>query len=193
MINTQCKCGRSVSAQESQIGETIACEKCGQEISFISAEQLPDGAGAGDFDAVLIVKSAPQETSARLHLGGVHEITIGKLAEQNIVLAGQRVSRSHCKLLRLDFGPSRWEIQDNNSTNGLFVNDERVQSHELKNGDQIVVGEYELEFLVLADPVASAATSDNFPVAKTATQVRAAPAPARKLSYAAPQPSHQRL
>jgi hypothetical protein len=75
------------------------------------------------------------------------EITIGKLADRNLVLAGgSRVSRGHAKLTRLDFGPSRWEIHDNNSTNGLFVNGQRVTQQELKNGDMITIGEYEMKF-----------------------------------------------
>ena len=191
MINTRCKCGRAVSAPESQIGQNIACEKCGQKLRFVSAEQLPESAGAGDFDAVLIISST--EGEQRIHLGGVFEITIGKLPDENIVLPGQRISRTHCKLLRLDFGPSRWEIQDNNSTNGLFVNEERVQSHELKNGDQIVVGENAMQFVILNDPFPDTSVSDDLPVAKSATKQTTAPAPARGLNYAAPQSSQQRL
>src|SRR5258706_11557548 len=55
-------------------------------------------------------------------------------------------SRQHCRLSRMDFGPSKWSISDNQSTNGLFVNGHRVEFKELNDGDVIRVGQYELKY-----------------------------------------------
>src|SRR5258706_7995144 len=55
-------------------------------------------------------------------------------------------SRQHCRLSRVDFGPSKWSITDNQSTNGLFVNGRRVEFKELSDGDVIRIGQYELQF-----------------------------------------------
>jgi hypothetical protein len=190
MVQIVCDCGASASVTESQIGLAILCEKCGKKTSLIAAEQLPEGAGGGDFDTMLVVRAGPQEIGTQLLLGGVPDITIGKLPDKQIVLPGKMVSRFHCKLVRLDFGPSRWQIEDNNSTNGVFVNNERVQTQELKPGDNIVIGDYEFEFLEQVNPVAHAATSANVQVVQNASNVLMVPALARKLSYATPQPSH---
>ena len=80
-------------------------------------------------------------------LGGCCEIDIGKLPRRHLQLTGQKVSRLHCKLLRLDFGPSRGSVQDNQSTNGLFLNGQRVTAAvELRDGDVLQVGEYTLRY-----------------------------------------------
>src|SRR5450432_3184577 len=119
MVEIKCGCGSGLSAHETQIGQMIACEKCGRKTSLIAAEQLPEGSGGGDFDTMLVVRSGPNGIGTQLLLGGVPDITIGKLPDKQIVLPGKMVSRFHCKLVRLDFVPSRWQLEDNNSTNGI--------------------------------------------------------------------------
>jgi membrane associated rhomboid family serine protease len=112
----------------------------------VSAEALAEGNGAGDFDAVLTILAGPGDVGVRFLLGGVEDIQIGKLADRHIVLPGNRVSRGHCALVRVDFGPSRWKLVDNRSTNGVLVNGQRVAERELQDGDVISIGEYQLAF-----------------------------------------------
>jgi FHA domain len=147
MIETSCECGAALSAPESCIGQTFACQKCRAAVQLACAEMLSDGGGAGDFDAHLVIVSGPDRIGEQFLLGGIAEITIGKLPDRNINLQGKKISRGHCKLTRIDFGPSRWELHDNKSTNGLFVNDQRILSQELKDGNVVRVGEYELRFV----------------------------------------------
>src|SRR5262245_662651 len=110
MIETKCLCGALFRAPESSVGGSVPCSQCGKPISVVSAEQLTDGAGDADFDARLIIQSGPTKVGQQLLLGGVQEITLGKLPDRSIPLPGGKlVSRFHCKLVRLDFGPSRWE------------------------------------------------------------------------------------
>jgi pSer/pThr/pTyr-binding forkhead associated (FHA) protein len=52
------------------------------------------------------------------------------------------VSRMHCAILVQE---SAVTIEDVGSTNGTFVNGEKVQQRELKNGDHIKVGAFELQ------------------------------------------------
>ncbi len=145
------------------VGKRSPCPLCQQTIALISGETLPVGGGAGDFDAGLIVTAGPRDVGMQLLLGGVADVQIGKLPERQIVLHGGLVSRLHCKLSRIDFEPSRWKVTDNHSTNGLFVNGERVSERVLEEGDVVSVGEYRLEFaraeaqeeLALAAPSAS--------------------------------------
>lgn len=75
---------------------------------------------------------------------GQSAIAVGKLQDHPIHLNGELVSRNHCRLERRGEG---WRIVDQGSRNGLFVNGGRVAEHDLRPGDVIKVGEYELEYL----------------------------------------------
>jgi membrane associated rhomboid family serine protease len=147
MIEALCGCGWKWARAESAVETGRTCPKCGQRLAIACGETLPDGAGAGDFDALFDVIDGPDREGDRIFLGGVAEITVGKLDGSSVLLAGGKmVSRRHCTLGRVDFGPSRWSVVDNRSTNGLFVNGERVTSRELEDGDVVRVGEYELRY-----------------------------------------------
>ncbi|HEX8324175.1 MAG TPA: rhomboid family intramembrane serine protease [Tepidisphaeraceae bacterium] len=148
MIDLFCGCrGAPRRVDESGIGQSHACEKCGRIVRLACAEPLEAGNGAGDFDAALTVVSGPDCVGEQIQLGGVADIEIGKALERHVCLsAGKKVSRLHAKLVRVDFGPSRWRIVDRHSTNGLFVNEGRCLDQELKDGDLITVGDYTLKF-----------------------------------------------
>ncbi len=73
--------------------------------------------------------------------------TIGRDPNCHICLVSQFVSRRHATLLRLpnDDGTHRYRIIDGDmngkrSTNGLIINGQKVQEHDLRNGDEIVFG-----------------------------------------------------
>ena len=138
------------------MGEELACGACENKFRLIAAEPLEEGAGAGDFDAALIIREGPGRVGERFLLGGIPDITIGKRDDNHILLPDSRISRVHCWLHRIDFGPSRWQIVDNGSTNGLFINGTRVQEHELQQGDLITIGGFDLEFVSEFKPVAVA-------------------------------------
>lgn len=147
MIESKCECGVACAVAEAGIGQPMPpCPRCGRAVRFVSAEALAEGQGAGDFDARLVFVGGPGRAGEQVLLGGCCEIELGKLPERHVQLTGQKVSRLHCKLVRLDFGPSRWGVRDNQSTNGLFVNGQRVASAELKDGDVLEVGEYALRY-----------------------------------------------
>ncbi|HET6251013.1 MAG TPA: rhomboid family intramembrane serine protease [Tepidisphaeraceae bacterium] len=144
----QCQCGRDVSVQETQADRDVTCSKCGKAVACISGEPIDADAAAGDFDAGLLVVAGPSRVGQLIRLGGCAPLIIGKQAGCQLVLPGNLVSRAHCQLVRVDFGPSRWKIEDRKSTNGLFVNRQRISSHELQDGDILHVGEYELRYQV---------------------------------------------
>src|SRR5688572_2884032 len=147
MIDIHCDCGTPLRAAEAEANLAIACPSCHKTLRPVSAEQLPEGAGAADFDTRLVVTEGPAHVGEHLLLGGCMEIELGKQPERHISLAGKMVSRNHCKLVRLDFGPSRWKLVDNKSTNGCFVNGTRVYEHELHDGDELTIGDYTLKFM----------------------------------------------
>jgi hypothetical protein len=57
------------------------------------------------------------------------------------------VSRRHALIHRDDVGA---RILDDRSLNGVFLNGERVDWHELEDGDEIAVGRFRLYFISLA-------------------------------------------
>jgi len=68
---------------------------------------------------------------------------IGRLAESDIFVDDANVSRTHAALISEGTG---WAVEDINSTNGTFVNGERVDRAQLRDGDVIQVGASELVF-----------------------------------------------
>lgn len=73
-------------------------------------------------------------------------LSIGRDADNEIVLAGSTVSRHHAVLT---FVEERWVIEDRGSANGTFVNGERVpfgSTHPLRHGDRIGIGRSRLVF-----------------------------------------------
>ena len=162
MIRVRCDCGAAaVELAENQSNRPFGCG-CGRVLTCVSAETLPDGAGSIDFDARLQIQGGPSRVGESIFLGGCFDIGIGKSPDNAIVLPGKMVSRAHCKLCRIDIGPSRWRIEDNHSTNGLFVNGERVTSQELQPGDIVRVGEYELAYSLVEEPALAAVAAEAY-------------------------------
>jgi hypothetical protein len=183
MISAKCTCGAETTVGENAVNMAFACANCGTMLRLVCAEQLADGAGAGDFDARLVITAGPARVGECIFLGGVVDIEIGKLAGKPIQLEAQLVSRAHCKLVRIDFGPSRWKIVDNKSTNGLFVNGERIAEQELAAGDEVNIGGYRLEYSVAAGDAPAAVEEEPIVLEEEdeeAPEAEAAPAVKKK-------------
>jgi pSer/pThr/pTyr-binding forkhead associated (FHA) protein len=58
-------------------------------------------------------------------------------------LPHEKVSKHHAVILPAKEG---WEIQDLQSTNGVFVNGKRVERAELKDGDRVKIGPFEFYY-----------------------------------------------
>jgi adenylate cyclase len=71
------------------------------------------------------------------------EATIGRSNENDIVLNDFSVSRRHAYLRREN---GAWVIYDNQSTNGVRVNDKLVPKSPVADGDQAVIGTFLLRF-----------------------------------------------
>jgi hypothetical protein len=69
--------------------------------------------------------------------------TIGSVAGNTILLTDTGVSRKHAGIRRVEDG---WELADLGSTNGVYVNGERVARRKLTPGDVIRVGTTEIVF-----------------------------------------------
>jgi hypothetical protein len=68
---------------------------------------------------------------------------IGSAADVDVCLTDKKVSRKHATI-RYEAG--EFQIVDLDSSNGTFVNDEKVQKHDLIDNDIIKLGDIEFEF-----------------------------------------------
>jgi pSer/pThr/pTyr-binding forkhead associated (FHA) protein len=66
------------------------------------------------------------------------EIIVGRSSELDMVLVEDMVSRKHAKISAS--APDQIIIQDLGSTNGTFVNGEKIKKVRLKEGDRILIG-----------------------------------------------------
>jgi DNA-binding CsgD family transcriptional regulator len=89
-------------------------------------------------------------------------VTVGKAAENTIALADDpTLSRLHAVLERFDAG---WCVSDLGSSNGTFVNGERIwASQRLRHGDELRVGRTRLLFRNSADVGFTATAVDEGP------------------------------
>ncbi len=96
---------------------------------------------AGAPKTMLDVEVATLSTSVRtMDLGGHDKVTIGRAAENQVVLNHPLVSRYHAVLERMG---KRFAIKDLRSTNGVYVNEQRIDREAyLKDWDQIRIGPY---------------------------------------------------
>jgi pSer/pThr/pTyr-binding forkhead associated (FHA) protein len=78
-------------------------------------------------------------------------VRLGRAADNDVVIASQRVSRYHAQLRWVE---SSWLAYDLDSTNGTWVADERVlagQPRGLGTGTRLRLGDHELEVRTEAD------------------------------------------
>jgi pSer/pThr/pTyr-binding forkhead associated (FHA) protein len=79
------------------------------------------------------------EATFRLKPGAIK--TVGRAPRADFILDVALVSRLHCRLTAAD---ENLEVVDLSSTNGTFVNDERIDTARLKTGDRLRIGRVEL-------------------------------------------------
>lgn len=63
--------------------------------------------------------------------------TLGRAARADFVVDAGMVSRVHC---RLAAGPTWLEVTDLDSTNGTYVNGQRVTTAVMSDGDELGIG-----------------------------------------------------
>ena len=86
------------------------------------------------------VNEGEPEQTFRILPGGIR--TVGRAVGADFIVDAPLVSRVHCRLTALPEGDL--EVRDLNSTNGTFVNGERVENAVLSSGDRLQVGRVEL-------------------------------------------------
>ncbi len=85
------------------------------------------------------------------------EIVIGRGGELDIVLVEDMVSRKHAKLTTQQ---GKIVIQDLGSTNGTFVNGEKIKRARLKEGDRVLIGTSILKLIAQSESSNVGATKE---------------------------------
>ncbi|WP_439594174.1 FHA domain-containing protein [Microbacterium sp.] len=121
----------------------------GSELSEAELEAigaLPTGA------ALLVVRSGP--TAGARYLLDTDVTTVGRHPEADIFFDDVTVSRRHAEITR--DGVS-FELVDQRSLNGTYVNGERADRSTLRNGAEVRIGKFRLNFFVSPADLAQAA------------------------------------
>ncbi len=107
------------------------------EAELEAIDALPTGA------ALLLVRSGP--TAGARYLLDTDVTTVGRHPEADIFFDDVTVSRRHAEITRTG---SSFELVDQRSLNGTYVNGERVDRAVLHNGAEVRVGKFRLNFFV---------------------------------------------
>jgi pSer/pThr/pTyr-binding forkhead associated (FHA) protein len=110
-----------------------------------------------------------QGMTGRAHELKVDKTTIGRVEDNAFQIAEPSVSSHHCEVL---LRGNEVVVKDLNSTNGTFINDEKITESVLKPGNTLRLGHIELR---LED---GTATTPAAPAPATASAPAPAPAPA---------------
>ena len=89
-----------------------------------------------------ILRGQPEAESLTFRIRSGAIKTVGRAPRADFIVDAALVSRLHCRLTATN---DSLEVEDLKSTNGTFVNDERIERATLANGDRLRVGRFELQ------------------------------------------------
>ncbi|HEU4894389.1 MAG TPA: FHA domain-containing protein, partial [Acidimicrobiia bacterium] len=101
----------------------------------LSADEAAHVEGLSGY--AIVVEKGPRKGMTFLLKEG--NTTVGRHPESDIFLNDVTVSRHHC---RFSTNGDVLTVEDSGSTNGTYVNDERVDSSELSAGDEVLIGRF---------------------------------------------------
>jgi pSer/pThr/pTyr-binding forkhead associated (FHA) protein len=87
-------------------------------------------------------------------------VRIGRSTDNDIVIDCPSVSSHHCAMKRIDGG---YILEDNDSTNGIKIDDARMEIIDLENGLDILVGDAALDFELTDKEKDSLSEEDHVP------------------------------
>ena len=135
------------------------CGECGTRLVYSQStvsyapsfgEGEEDVSAAAPEGAALIELDQVEGTAGRrMHDIGEELVTVGRTPESDIFLDDVTVSRQHAEIFRREqhSGNKGFRIRDAGSLNGTYVNRVRVDSVDLRNGDEIQIGKYRFKFV----------------------------------------------
>ena len=149
------KCGHR------NVSDSFFCSSCGaalevdgdKTVVIAKVDQLQDAIGPQDnatidlrtlpkSSATLMVSSGPQ--AGERFVLGTSMTRLGRHPDSEISLDDISVSRRHAEI---EQHGQEYVLRDSGSLNGTYVNQQRVDSVVLQQGDEILVGRFRLIFL----------------------------------------------
>lgn len=111
--------------------DDLMCSVCMTDLLNVSVKQNDDLTVIEKYDSLLVLEG----DNFKIELKSNEEYIIGRHAHGAEYLSkNPYVSRKHAKIY---FKNDYWYIQDLNSTNGVYINGEKVDNHIIKDGDTI--------------------------------------------------------
>ena len=107
----------------------------------LTQEDLDTIARLSEGTALLI--STRGAVSGSRYLLDEDKVTVGRDSRADILLDDSTVPRSHAVFIRAN---GVFTVVDSGSLNGTYVNRQRVERAQLKNGDEIMIGKFRLVF-----------------------------------------------
>ena len=150
----------------SEVNPTMKfCAECGTRLVHAQStvsyapsfddEESPVGKGSkdevGPLEGAALIELDQVEGTAgrRMHDIGSEKVTVGRSPDSQIFLDDVTVSRRHAEVFRREAPNEKgFRIRDAGSLNGTYVNRVRVDSVDLRNGDEIQVGKYRFKFVL---------------------------------------------
>ncbi|MBC8103245.1 MAG: FHA domain-containing protein [Cytophagales bacterium] len=135
---------RASSAGRFARGEPASGATKSSEALAPAGEAVPSRGARGGEKRLVAVAGPHMGTEFRLTGTGVAQV-IGRDPANGVALPGDtKASRAHARVS--GSGGAGWIVEDAGSTNGTFVNGQRVTRQELVSGDTILIGTTALRF-----------------------------------------------
>jgi len=112
------------------------CSRHGDEKCKVCLSRMKEGPGGVGAGSLLL------PNGSRVVLGDA-VVAVGRMSECDIVLNDSNVSRRHAEIRPT---PDGFALVDLGSTNGSRVNGVRVVQRDLRDGDEITIGNTRLTF-----------------------------------------------
>ncbi len=136
-------CGNTLIADRQEV-TTMLDATAAHDPVVISDEDIAD-MPAGTIGMFVVRHGAKR--GSRIALDS-DEVSIGRHPESDIFLDDVTVSRRHAVVRRAGAG---FHVSDAGSLNGTYVNQTRVETAALNDGDEVQVGKFKLVYLALGD------------------------------------------
>jgi hypothetical protein len=136
---------RDSLAQRNALIERVEAEAASSVAMLGSIQHNLEQLGADD-QAHLLTRS--DGATGIVHLLG-KRTTMGRTPDNDVRIDAEFISRHHAVALRAG---GKTVIEDLNSTNGTYVNGQRISRRTLKDGDTVMLGKTEFRFSVSKPP-----------------------------------------
>jgi pSer/pThr/pTyr-binding forkhead associated (FHA) protein len=136
------ECGTQLVHAQSTVSYAPSFDDEEESVSGAARDDAPEGAALIELDQV------EGTAGRRMHDIGNDLVTVGRSPESNIFLDDVTVSRQHAEVFKREQKVGKgFRIRDAGSLNGTYVNRVRVDSVDLRNGDEIQIGKYRFKFV----------------------------------------------